>query len=434
MSMGRELSFRRSLGRHLIAGTTAIMLVCVGFGGWASTTELSGAVLASGQLTVEGKAKSVQHPTGGVIAELLVEEGQQVSKGDVLARLDATTTRANIEAIRGNLNQLYAREARLTAERDGQETVMVPDILRRRLGNAADDAMQSERHLFDDRKTSRTGQKQQLFEQIAQANEQIAGLDVQRQAKDDEITLIDKEIEGTRKLYDMGLVPLNRINNLDRSVARLRGERGQLIAQGATAKGRIAEIELKKLEVDQSMRAEVAEELRDVQNRQIELVEKEISAQDELLRIDITAPVSGVVHDLAIHTIGGVVKAGDILMQIVPKAELTVETRILPQDIDQLSLGQNATLRLSAFNRNRTPELQGTVIRISADLETDERTGASFYRTAVGIPATERQRVADLTLVPGMPVEAAIRTGDRTVLSYLVKPIRDHAARVFREE
>lgn len=435
MNTDSQAALRRSLRRHLLAGTAAIIVLFGGFGGWAATTELSGAVVAAGNLMVEGKAKAVQHPTGGVIAELLAAEGQQVRAGDVLIRLDATVTKANLAAISANLNQLHARQARLEAERDGLSTVAVPGVLIERLGAAdAEAVMVSERRLFADRLTARDGQRAQLREQIQQFKEQISGLDVQTRAKDEEIALIGKEMVGTRKLYDMGLISLNRINNLDRSKARLDGERGQLIAQSAMTRGRIAEIELKLLDVDQSMRADVAQELRDVQNRQVELIEKEVAARDELKRIEIIAPVSGAVHDLAVHTVGGVVKPGEDLMQIVPQTELTVEAKIAPQDIDQLSLGQPATLRLTAFNRNTTPELEGRVIRLSADLETDEHTGTSFYRAAISIPDSGRTRIPDLVLVPGMPAEAYIRTGDRTVLSYFVKPIRDHAARVFREE
>lgn len=434
MNNSREMTFRRSLGRHFVAGMCTIALLCVGFGGWASTTELSGAVIAPGLLSIEGRAKSVQHLTGGIVAELLVQEGQQVKAGDILIRLDPTVARANLSAIRANLNQLYARQARLAAERDGSDAVATPEILEQRLGTVAGDAMASERRLFADRRRARQGQKDQLREQIAQIREQIAGLDLQQKAKDNEIALIDKEMIGTRKLYDMGLIPLNRINNLDRSVARLQGERGELMAQGATAKGRIAEIELKRLDIDQRMRAEVATELRDTENRQSEMIEREVAASDQLSRLDISAPATGTIHDLAIHTVGGVVKPGDQLMQIVPRAELVVESRVSPQDIDQLSLDQAATVRLTAFNRNTTPELEGKLIRISADLETDPKTGAGFYRAAIAIPQNGQRFLPGLALMPGMPAEVFIRTGDRTVLSYVIKPIRDHAQRVFRDE
>lgn len=435
MNNEQQAAIRRSLRRHLFAGTAAIVILFGGFGGWAATTELTGAVIAPGTLVVEGKAKSVQHPTGGVVAELAVQEGQQVEAGDVLIRLDATIARANLAAVSANLNQLYARQARLEAERDGFAVVPAPGILADRLGvGEAEAAMTSERRLFADRLAARNSQKDQLTKQIEQLNEQIVGLEVQRKSKDDEIAFIEKEMVGTRRLYDEGLISLNRINSLDRSEARLQGERGQLIAQTATTKQRIAEIELKRLDIDQQMRAEVAAELRDVENRQSELIEKEVAVRDQLKRIDITAPVAGSVHDLAVHTVGGVVRASEDLMQIVPQTELTVEAKIAPQDIDQLSLGQSASLRLSAFNRNTTPEVEGKVIRISADLETDEHTGARFYRVAIAIVGSQRDDVPNLKLVPGMPIETAIRTGDRTLMSYFLKPLRDHTARVFREE
>jgi HlyD family secretion protein len=424
----------QSLRRHLLIGVGSIALLCGTFGAWASVSQLSGAVIAPGRLAIEGKAKSVQHLTGGVVADLLAKEGDRVEAGQVVVRLDGTVAGANLSAISANLNQLYAREARLTAERDDLTEVRLPDILSKRLGHLAQGAMVSERRLFDDRRVARQGQKDQLQEEIGQVREQIAGLEVQRQSKDDEISLIEKEMVGTRQLYDLGLTPLNRINNLDRSVARLRGERGALVAQSATAKARISEIQLKRIDVDQKMRAEVASELRDVHNRQAELIEREVAAKDQLKRLDIVSPVAGTVHDLAIHTVGGVVKPGNELMQVVPRVELTVEARIQPQDIDQLSIAQLATVRMTAFNRNTTPELSGKVVRISADLETDQRTGVGFYRAAVAIAQAEQDKLGDLTLMPGMPAEVFIRTTERTVLSYLLKPIRDHAERVFRDE
>ena len=429
-----QKSLQRSLRVHLVAGTASIGLLCAGFAGWASSSQISGAVIAAGRLAIEGKAKSVQHPAGGVIAAILVQEGQEVRAGDVVVRLDETITRANLAAIEANLNQLYAREARLAAELDGTDAVAVPRVLVERLGAKAEDAVASERRLFQRRSAARQGQKDQLQKEIEQINEQVSGIEVQRQAKDDEIALIQKEIVGTRGLYEMGLVPLNRINNLDRSVARLHGERGGLISQSATAKGRIAEVELKRIDIDQTMRAEAASELRDVQNRQSEFVEREVAARDQLNRIDITSPVTGMIHDLSVHTIGGVIKPGEELMQVVPRGELSVEVRILPQDIDQLLLGQEATVRLSAFNRNTTPEITGKVIRISPDMEVDQKTGAGFYLASISISPNEEARLGDLKLVPGMPAEVFVRTGSRTVLSYLIKPIRDHAERVFRDE
>lgn len=426
----------RSVRRHLALGTVALILLFGGFGGWAATSRISGAVIAPGILVVDGNAKKVQHPSGGVVSELLVAEGLHVEAGETLARLDATVTRANLTAVSKKLNRYYARKARLQAERDGLKDVAIPDELLQRLGrNGAEEVMLDERRLFEDRLASRDGQKDRLREQAAQYREQIGGLDLQQQAKTKEITLIGGELEGQRDLYKKGLTPLSRLNSLERDTARLEGERGQLIASIASAKEKIAEIELQLLQVDQQMRADVASELRDVGNEISETAEKEISAEDQLQRVEIKAPTSGTIHDLSIHTVGGVINPAETLMEIVPEDRvLTVEARIQPQDVDQLTVGQDTTLRLTAFNRNTTPELEGKLIRVSADLETDQKTGASFYRAAISIPPEQQARIRNLSLVPGMPAESFIRTGDRTVLSYFAKPITDHAARVFREE
>lgn len=425
-----------SLLRNLMAGTVSITVLLVGMGGWAATTELSGAVIASGILVVDENVKKVQHPSGGIVSELLVKEGQSVVAGDVIVRLDATVARANLSAISKNLNFLYARQSRLEAERDNLPRVEVPAILVQRLsGEEARATMASEKRLFEERQESRDGQRARLREQIAQLREQIGGLDVQQEAKAEEIGLVGKELGGLRRLFEVGGITMSQVNALERNAARLRGERGQLIASMAAAQGRIAEIELQLLQVDQSMRAEVAAELRDVENEEAKLIDQEVTASDQLRHIDIKAPVDGVVHELSIHTIGGVITPAETLMLIVPQHDnLTVEARIAPQDIDQLSVGQGARLMLTAFNRNTTPELQGSLVRISADLETDKQTGASFYSASVSISQTELGRLRDLVLLPGMPVETFIRTGDRTVLSYFVKPILDHANRVFRQD
>lgn len=427
----------RSLRLNLLAGTIGIALMFGGVGGWAATTELSSAVISSGILVVEGNAKKVQHPEGGIVAALLVREGQPIAAGETVIRMDDTAARASLSAVEKNIIQLLTRQARLEAERDGLPDVMTPLSLQGRLkGGEIEDAMMSERRLFKDRQFSRAGQKAQLREQVHQLREQIGGLDVQRQAKDDEMALIAKELEGKRHLYEIGGITLNQVNTLDRSATRLSGERGQIIASVAASRGRIAELELQVLQIDQDLRTEVAAELRDVANQIATLAEDEVKARDRLKHSDVKAPIAGIVHLLSVHTVGGVATAAETLMEIVPQSTaLMVETRVSPQDIDQIVVGQAATLHFSAFNRNTTPELAGSVIRVSADLETDKATGASFYRAGITIPDDEITRLpTGLDLVPGMPVETFIRTGNRTVISYLVKPLSDHAQRAFREE
>ncbi|SDS80099.1 membrane fusion protein PrsE [Pseudomonas asplenii] len=431
----QENSLVASLNRHLRLGAVSLLVLLGGGLGWAVGTDLSSAVIATGSVAVEGSIKKVQHPTGGIVAELLVSEGQQVAAGDVLIRLDATLPKVGEAIVSKSLSQALARQARLEAERDGAAELVTPASLITRLGaDAAQALMNSEQRLFQDRRSSREGQKKQLRERIRQLNETIAGHDLQQKTKTEEIELIDKEYQAVNKLFEKGMMTIDRVNALARGIARLRGERGQLIASIAEARGKIAETELQRLQIDQSFRSEVSLELRELEARQGELVERDIAANDQLRRIDITAPVSGRVQQLAVHTLGGVISPAENLMQIVPvDDELLVEARISAQDIDQVSLGQEAVLRLSAFNRSTTPELKGQVVRLSADLVQDERTGLGFYRAGIKIPHSEMAQLQGLTLVPGMPVESMIRTGTRSVISYLLKPISDHAQRALRE-
>jgi HlyD family secretion protein len=423
-----------SIRRHLLAGLAAVFVLVGGIGGWAATTELSGAVIAPGQLVVQSDVKKVQHPTGGVVATLNVQDGDSVAAGDVIIRLDDTVTRANLAIVVKSLQQLEARQARLEAERDGVATVEFPGTLRQ---HAADPEVArliaGETKLFELRRSAREGQKAQLAERAAQLNEEIGGLASQIAAKEREIELISQELTGVRDLWEKKLVSIQRVNELERQAARLEGERGQLVAATAQAKGRISEIELQVIQIDQDMRSEVATELRDIQGKVAELVERQIAAEDELRRIDIRAPQSGRVHQLAVHTVGGVIGPGEVLTLIVPVADdLTVEVKIAPQDIDQVQIGQAAVLRFSAFNQRTTPEVDGEVTRVSADLTLDERTGLSYYTARIGLLEGEVARLQGLSLAPGMPVEAFIQTGERTVLSYLTKPLTDNAMRSFR--
>ena len=435
MHTDQEASLTHSLSRHLRWGSLSLVVLLGGSLTWALCTQLSGAVVATGVVAVEGSVKTIQHPTGGVVAELLIKEGQTVAAGDVLLRLDATLPAASQAIVSKSLNQAWARLARLEAERDNASEVPLPkELLTRMNVDEAKAVMAIEQQLFFDRRASRDGQKKQLRERIQQLNETIAGHDIQQKTKQEEIELIDSEYQAVKKLFDKGMMTLDRVNALARGIARLRGERGQLMASIAEARGKIAETELQRLQVDQTFRSEVSQELRDLLARQGELIEREITASDQLKRIDITSPIAGRVQQLAVHTIGGVISPAEGLMQIVPADdELLVEAKISAQDIDQLTVGQSAILRLSTFNRSTTPELTGTVVRLSADLIQDERTGIGFYRAGIRIPQSELEKLQGLALVPGMPVESMIQTGSRNVMSYLLKPISDHAQRAFRE-
>lgn len=424
-----------SIRRHLLGGTVIALLLTAGLGGWAASTEFAGAVVASGSIVVNSNVKKVQHPTGGIVAELLVREGMLVRSGDVVVRLDETTTRANLAIVAKGIDDMRARKARLAAERDGSETLVFPDDLMART-NELDvaGAIESERKLFELRRTSRAGQKSQLQKRIGQLEEEIRGHVALQEAKTEEISLIQRELEGVKNLWDKKLVPITRLTALEREATRLKGERAQSIAAGAQARGKVSETELQIIQIDQDLSSEVAKELREVESKIGEFTERKVAAEDQLKRTDIRSPQDGYVLQLAVHTVGGVINAGEPMMLIVPEADdLAVEAKVPPQEIDQLHIGQPTGLRFSAFNQRTTPEINGTISRISADISSDQRTGQNFYTVRVSLAKEEIARLGDVKLVPGMPVEMFAKTYERTVLSYFVKPLHDQAARAFRQ-
>jgi HlyD family secretion protein len=427
---------RRSLRLHLIIGLAVVIVLAGGLGGWASTVEISGALIAPGQIVVESNVKKVQHPTGGVVGELRARDGDIVKAGDVVVRLDDTVTKASLAIVTKNLDALWARAGRLEAEQRGLDKITFPPQLLER----ADDPdvkrlMASETKLFEVRVNGRIGQKAQLRERVTQLNEEIAGLTAQEKAKDQEIALVEKELVGVHDLYEKHLVQLTRLTTLERDAARLNGERAQYIASRAQAKGKITETELQIIQVDKDMVSEVSKDLRETNDKIGEFVERKVTAEDQLRRVDIRAPQDGMVEQSTVHTVGGVITAGDAIMMIVPQADdLQVEAKVNPQDIDKLQVGQKTLLRLSAFNQRTTPELNGVVSRVSPDVTTDQRTGQSYYTIRVSMPPEEVARLGEAKLIPGMPVEAFVQTGDRTMLSYLMKPLSDQLMRAFREK
>jgi HlyD family secretion protein len=425
-----------SIRRHTIVGCAVVAFLAVGLGGWASTAEISGALIAQGSLVVDSNVKKVQHPTGGVVGEVRVRDGDRVKAGDILVRLDETVTRANLSIVSKGLTELYARKARLAAERDRAATIAVPKELAGRTDDPdVQEALDSERKLFELRRTARLGQKDQLQQRIKQLREQIAGLTAQQDAKSKETALIDQELLGVRDLWAKNLVQINRLTSLEREGARLQGERGQLVAAAAEAKGKIVETELQILQVDQDLSSDVAKELRETDSKIGEYVERKVTAEDQLKRVDLRAPQDGVVFQSTANTVGGVITAGDPVMLIVPETDtLLVEAKVDPKDIDQVQLGQPVVLRFSAFNMRTTPEVNAAVVRVAADTTTDQRTGQSYYLVRISMTADEIGRLGEVKLTPGMPVEAFIQTGQRTMLSYLVKPLHDQAMRALREK
>ena len=427
---------RRSIRLHVIAGLAVVGLVAGGFGGWASTTEISGALIAPGQIVVESNVKKVQHPTGGVVGEVLARDGDVVKAGQIVVRLDDTVTKANLAIVTKNLDAAMARAARLEAEQRGLDNIKFPRQLTDRAGDPdVANVIASESKLFEVRVNGRTGQKAQLRERIRQLNEEIDGLSAQENAKSQEIALVQQELTGVRDLYDKHLVQISRLTTLERDAARLSGERAQYIASKAQTKGKITETELQIIQVDKDMVSEVSKDLRETNDKIGELIERKVTAEDQLRRVDIRSPQDGVVEQSTVHTVGGVINAGDAIMLVVPQTDdLQVEAKVNPQDIAKLQVGQETLLRLSAFNQRTTPELNGLVSRVSPDVTTDQRTGQTYYTIRVSMPLQEIARLGDVKLIPGMPVEAFVQTGDRTVMSYLMKPLRDQLMRAFREK
>jgi HlyD family secretion protein len=436
MSHAPTITARRSIRRHQLVGLAVVGLLVGVVGSWAATTAISGAVIAPGTLVVDTNVKKVQHPTGGIVGEILARDGDHVTAGQVVLRLDDTMTRASLAIVTKGLTEFLARKARLEAERDAAETIQIPDELAARL-NEKDVAhvVNGAQRLFELRKSARIGQKDRLQQRLEQLNQEIVGLTAQVEAKTEEVRLIKRELSGARRLWAKNLLPISKLTNLEREATRVSGEKGQLISAIARARAKIAETELEIIQIDRDLASEVARELREIDAKIGEFVERKIAAQDQLRRIDIRAPQSGTVHQSSVHTVGGVVSPGEQIMLIVPEADnLTVEAKVAPQDIDQLYLGQAAMLRFSAFNQRTTPEIKATVSRISADITTDERSGLSYYTIRAAMSADEVARLGDVSLVPGMPVEVFVKTGDRKVLSYLVKPLSDQIARAFREQ
>ncbi|ESW81432.1 MULTISPECIES: HlyD family type I secretion periplasmic adaptor subunit [unclassified Mesorhizobium] len=425
-----------SIRRHLVAGLLASVIFVGGAGAWAAFTNLSGAVVASGHFVVDSYVKKVQHPTGGVVGEILVSEGDKVKAGDILMRLDATQTRATLAVVTKRLDELAANLARLEAERDDLAEIAFPDwLLARRDVPDVASAVHGETRLFEFRRQSRDGRQAQLAERITQYEHEIEGLKAQEIACEKSTEILQKEIAALSGLRDQGIVSDQRLNSLKTQVATFGGERGEKIAHQAQTAARIAETRLQILQIDPDFKTEVGQELREVQAQVGEYVERKVAAEQELRRIDIVAPQSGAIQQLAVHTVGGVITPADPIMLIVPEGDdLALEARITPKDIDQIQLGHKAVLRMSAFNLRTTPVLNGYVSRIAADLATDEKNGVSYYLVRLSVPHAELTKLKDLTLVPGMPAEAMIQTGERTALSYFVKPLSDQISRAFHEE
>ncbi|KGE82388.1 hemolysin secretion protein D [Rhizobium sp. H41] len=435
MNMDEWQTLRRSIRNHIFVGGLGFLTLVGVFGGWAVGTEIVGAVIAQGSLVVETSLKKVQHPVGGVVSELAVRDGDRVKAGDVVMRIDATMTKANLAIIVKSLDQFTARKARLESERDRAGRVIFPQTLLDRAGDGEVLAMMNaEQRLYENRKAVRESKKRQLEQRVRQLRDEISGMEAERAANFREQGMVDEELIRFRSLHERGLMEKSRLSTLERQATDIDGDIGRLMAGIAGVEAKISETALQILQIDEQWSEEVGSDLREMDARIGEYVERRVAAEDQLKRVDILAPQDGVVHQLSVHTIGGVVAPGEQIMMIVPEVDkLVVEVKVAPQDIDQIYYGQLTNLRFSAFNQKTTPEITGTVERISADVTVDQRTGTSFYLVRVATSQEQIKRLGEFSLMPGMPVEAFITTGERSVLSYFLKPLIDQANRTFRE-
>lgn len=421
-----QLGARLRLG----AATSAALLVAIF--GWGSIAKLSGAVVAPGLVVIDSNSKKVQHQQGGIVGEILVKNGARVAAGDTLIRLDATQTRASLAIINSQLTELLGRKARLAAERDDLATISFPTDYEG--SPEMTRVMAGEVRLFEARRAAANGQKAQLGERIKQSEEEIKGLEVQNKAKSRELELIHEEFNRINDLFKRKLMPVNRVLSIQRDEARIGGEVGTLVSQIAKLGGQMAESRLQIIAVDQNKFSDAQKELRDLEGRVAELQERKVAAEDQLRRVELRAPIDGIVNELSVHTVGGVVNPGEQLMMVVPSEELlSVEVRVPTADVDQVKVGGPCILHFTAFNRRTTPEIKGKVTMLSADASRENQTGQYYYTVRISPDPLEMASFGDQKLIPGMPVEVFMETGARTALSYLVKPLADQFNRAFRE-
>ena len=427
--------FKTSIGRYVAIGVITSLVLVVGFGGWAAVANISGAVVAPGEVVVGSSVKEVAHEKGGIVKTIHVSSGDRVEKDALLIELDDTRSRAGRNQVAGRLMALRARMDRLAAERDNNERITFrPELSARSDEPAVAEVLRSQRSVFAARRETLEGQTAQLREQIAQLEEQIGGLDAQRDAKAQEIELVTDELEDLRSLLKRDLVPRSRVTAREREAVRLEGEKGDLTARIASANGRIAELRMQILQVEKEFQQQVLDEISKLQPEIASLAEQNVAASDELSRVELRAPEAGIVHELAVTTEGGVVSPAETLMKIVPETDdLVVEARVPPINIDEVKQGQQADVMFSGLPLRETPKLEGEVVRVSADRSVDESTGETYFEVEVMLEKDELERLGDVRLVPGMPAEVFIRTRDRTVLSYLIQPLMDAANLAFKE-
>ena len=424
--------------RHLVLGSITVVALVGGLGGWSAFANIAGAIVAPGMIEVESNRQVVTHAEGGVIGEILVDDGDHVDAGEIVIRLDGTMQRSELAIVEGQLFEIMARRGRLQAERDGTDIITFPEELDALATSSNIDIQrlkEGQIRLFNARKESAAQEIGQLRERKIQIGNQIDGSTAQLEALDRQLELISQELADQQELLDKGLAQATRVLGLQREEARLLGQVGELSAAIAESRGRIAETEIQIVQLGSTVREEAITTLRDLQYNEIELKERRLTTIETLSRLEVTAPVDGIIYNRAVHAVRAVVRAADPMMYVVPEdSPLVITSRIEPIHIDQVTVGQEAKLVFSAFDARTTPELDGVVTKVSADAFTDENTGASYFEAQILPKEGEMAKLEGREPLPGMPVESFIRTNDRTPIAYLVKPVADYFNRAFRED
>lgn len=420
------------IGSRVAVASLLGAALILGCGGWAAQAELSGAVIAQGKVAIRSQVKLIQHRDGGIVGDIRVSNGDRVAAGAVLIRLDETQTKAELGVVRTQLAELEGRRARLQAERDGLDSVTFSQRFTEATETSAIAA--GETRLFENNRATRNAQRAQLAQQIDQYGEQVRGLEAQKTANSAERKMVAHDLEKLRPLVKVRLVEETKTRLMERDLITIDGLSGEILANIARVNSQISEARLKIIELDQQVRTDAQRELRDLDGRFAELEQRLLAVEDRSKRMELRAPMAGIVNDLSVHTVNGVIEPGQTVMSIVPDGEdLVVEARFMPGDVDQLMSGQPVRLRFSAFNQRTTPEVPGRVDVLAAAPTMDPATGQPYFLSTVTIEGGAHA-VAGKSLVPGMPVEVFASTGDRTALSYLLKPFSDQMMRSLREE
>jgi HlyD family type I secretion membrane fusion protein len=419
----------------LILGAVCLAFLVGGFGTWATATNIMGAVVAPGRIEVAQNRQVVQHPDGGVVAEIAVKEGDRVAQGDLLIRLDDEQLRSDLAVVEGQLLEVLARRARLEAEEKNAGALTFAPLLLETGNPVAEELMQGSQQLFDARRETEQREIEQLERQQDQLADQVKGIEAQQEAIARQIDLVGQELEAQQSLLDRGLAQSARVIELQAQQADLQGQQGELLAAVAQAQGRSTEIEIQILRTQSQRREEASSALRDLGFNEIELSEQRRALLVRLERLDMRAPVSGVVYGMQVFAPRSVIRAAEPVLYLVPQDRpLVIASQVEPIHVDEIHVGQEVMLRFPSFNQRETPEIQGRIVQVSADAFAEEQSGRSFYRADIEIEEGERAKLPEgLELLPGMPVEAYIETGARTPLSFLTKPLTDYFAKAFRE-